>query len=369
MKILFVSTVSNTVNTFLIPHIRMLRELGHEVDVAFNIVQDVHPELARMGCEIYNLEFNRSPLKKQNYIAYKKLKKIIEHNNYDVVHTHTPVASACVRFACKTNSSVQVVYTAHGFHFFKGAPFLNWMIYYPIERWLARYTDVIITINSEDYFKAKNSLKARKIEYVPGVGINTQDNDYVSINKTEKLRALGLPEEAFILLSIGELNKNKNHETVIKALAKLNKSNAYYVICGEGGSRKYLEKLIVSHGLENKVKLLGFRTDVDTMYKLADVFVFPSFREGLSVSLMEAMANGVPVVGSDIRGNSDLIEDGKEGYLKDPNDIEGFMEAISTLMNDKTTRNKFGVESKKKIKTYDYSNVLKDMEKIYLTCT
>ena len=228
MKILYVTTISNTVNAFLIPHIQFLIEQGHQVDVAFNIVQEVNSELIELGCKVHNLQFQRSPLKKQNYIAFKKLKKLIQDEKYDLVHTHTPVASACVRLACKSMKNVKVIYTTHGFHFFKGAPLKNWLLYYPIERWLARYTDVLITISKEDYARAKKSFKAGRVEYIPGVGLDTKRFSKVVVDKLAKRREIGVPEDAFVLLSVGELNKNKNHETVIKAVEKLKNPNQKY---------------------------------------------------------------------------------------------------------------------------------------------
>jgi glycosyltransferase involved in cell wall biosynthesis len=173
MKILYVTTISNTVNAFLIPHIELLIKQGHKVDVAFNIVRKVDPKLIKMGCTVYNIEFQRSPISSKNYTAYKKLKRIIKNGKYDIIHTHSPVASACVRIACKNMKNVKVIYTAHGFHFYKGAPLKNWILYYPIEKWLSRYTDCLITINKEDYNTAINkNFKASEIKMVHGVGID-----------------------------------------------------------------------------------------------------------------------------------------------------------------------------------------------------
>ncbi|WP_210364489.1 glycosyltransferase family 4 protein [Bacillus sp. REN3] len=366
MKILYVTTISNTVNAFLIPHIRLLLQLGHQVDVAFNIEQDIDPELLKLGCKVYNLGFKRSPIKKQNYFAYKELKKLIKDRGYDLVHTHTPVASVCVRLACKNIKNVKVLYTAHGFHFFKGAPFKNWIIYYPIEWLLSRYTDVLITINKEDYERASKSFKVRKkVMYIPGVGLNIKRFNKIVVDKHDKLDDIGVPENSFLLISVGELNKNKNHETVIKALARIKVSNIFYIITGQGQQERYLEKLIKDLNLQNQVKLLGFRKDIIDLCKIADVFVFPSYREGLSVALMEAMASGLPVVCSNIRGNSDLITDGQNGYLVEPHDIEGFSKSILKLYTSNELRTKFGKSNYKKIYSYSLDSVLKKIEKIY----
>ena len=365
MKILYVTTISNTVNAFLIPHIKMLIDEGHQVDVAFNIEQEVKPEIYEMGCKIHQLPLQRSPLKKDNFRAYKILKKIIISEGYDLVHTHTPIASAIVRLVCRSLNNVRVFYTAHGFHFFKGAPIVNWFIYYPVEKWLARYTDTLITINKEDYSRAKRKFKAKRVEYVPGVGIDLKKFNTVKVDRDLKRSQLGLPKEAFVVLSVGELNKNKNHEVIIRAIAKIDNPDIHYIVCGEGQLKGYLRDLSEELGIKNRVHLLGFRNDIPEICKIADLFAFPSYREGLSVALMEAMANGLPVVCSNIRGNSDLIEDGKGGYLVEPGDVEGFTKCIKGLIEDSRLRSEFGDFNHKKIEHYSIENVLKEMEEIY----
>ncbi len=365
MKILYVTTISNTVNAFLIPHIRMLIEQGHQVDVAFNIVQEVDSEIIEMGCAFHNLEFDRSPLNKRNYLAYKKLKKLIRDEKYDLVHTHTPVASACVRLACKEFKNVKVIYTAHGFHFFNGAPLKNWLIYYPVERWLAKYTDVLITINKEDYARAKKSFKAKKVGYTPGVGLDTQKFGAVFVDNLAKRREIGIPEDAFVVLSVGELNKNKNHETVIRALSKVNNRNVYYIICGQGPLENYLRDIVSELGLERQVKLLGFRKDIDKICKASDVFVFPSKREGLGLAALEAMASGLPIITSNVHGIVDYSVDGETGYLFSPTDEIGFAKAIERLVNNDELRINMGERNIDSVKNFDIKNSIDKMMEIY----
>lgn len=365
MKILYVTTISNTVNAFLIPHIKMLINQGNQVDVAFNIVQEVNPELIALGCKVYNLEFQRSPLKINNYTAYKKLKNLILSENYDLVHTHTPVASACVRLACRKLNNIKVFYTAHGFHFFKGAPLLNWIIYYPVERWLARYTDVLITINKEDYTRAKKSFKAGRVEYVPGVGIDIEKFQKKDIDYEEKRKSIGATNSDFIVLSVGELNKNKNHKVIIKAIAELKNEKIKYVICGQGYLENKLKKLAQEYKVSKQIVFLGYRKDILELMKVADLFAFPSFREGLSVSLMEAMASGLPVVCSHIRGNSDLIESDTGGILVKANYVKGFAKAINKVISSNHLRNKFSSNNLKSINKYTIENVISRLNKIY----
>lgn len=359
LKILYVTTISNTMDFFL-AHIDMLLGQGHTVDLACNIVKPVNPYLIERGCRVFNLGFSRTPLRMKNYVAYKRLKKLILEENYDIVHTHTPVASAIVRLACKNLNDIKVLYTAHGFHFYKGAPIKNWLIYYPIEKWLSRYTDVLITINKEDYQRAKKFFEAGRVEYIPGVGIDVNKFANVTVGKTAKRNELDLPEDAFVVLSVGELNKNKNHEVIIKAIAKLNNPNIYYVICGQGSLEGYLKELANNIGIDDKVKLLGYRGDIPEILKVVDVFAFPSRREGLPVALMEAIASGLPCIASKIRGNIDLFEQWNQGLFH-PTNVDEIASCILKQLDD----NCGGERMTGNIEPYRIKNVISVMENIY----
>jgi len=330
MKILYVTTISDTINAFLVSHIKMLVGQGHSVDIACRIKKPIDQELEYLKCKIFDIPFTRAQLDKDNFTAYKQLKLIIKNNHYNIVHTHTPVASACARLACckLRKDGLIVIYTAHGFHFYKSAPIRNWLVYYPIEVILSRYTDVLITINKEDYALAKKRMKAKKIEYIPGVGVDTKKFSGCVIDRAAKRRELGIPEDAIVLLSVGELNKNKNHETVIRALHATNIPNMYYLIAGSGELYRPLKDLIAQLNLEKNVLLLKFRDDVNELYKISDAYCLPSYREGLNISLIEAMSSGLPVICSDIRGNRDLISKEGGGYLFDPHKIDDIKEAI-----------------------------------------
>ena len=365
MRCLYVTTVSGTINAFLIPHIKMLIDLGHTVDVACSITNPIDKKIYDYGCNIKEINFSRSPLSIENYNAYKEVKKLIDEGDYDLVHTHTPIASAIVRLACKNIEETKVFYTAHGFHFHKGAPLKNWLIYYPLEKWLAKYTDTLITINKEDYERAKSKFKAKRVEYIPGVGLDIDKFKNVVVDKVEKRQELSLPEDSFIVLSVGELNKNKNHEVVLRAIAKLNNPIIHYVICGRGPLEYYLKKLVAELGVERNIHLLGFRKDIPEICKISDVFAFPSHREGLPVSVMEAMASGLPVICSNIRGNHDLILDGIGGYLRNPDDVNGFAKYINELISDSGLRSEFRRYNLKKIGDYCQSNVIKVLELVY----
>lgn len=368
-KVLFVATVAKLhIMVFHIPYLEWFKKNGYEVHVAAKNDYENKEECNIPFCDkFYDLPFERSPLRKSNYYVYKDLKTIIDTDEYEIIHCHTPMGGALGRLAARgaRKKGTKVIYTAHGFHFYKGAPLINWLVYYPVEKWLARYTDTLITINKEDYERAKSKFKSKRVEYIPGVGIDLEKFNTVEIDRALKRSQLGLPEDAFVVLSVGELNKNKNHEVVIRAISKIDNPNIHYIICGQGELEGYLRSLSKELGLENQVHLLGFRKDIPEICKISDIFAFPSYREGLSVALMEAMANGLPVVCSKIRGNSDLIEDGKGGYLVESGDVEGFAKCINELIVDSRLRSEFGRFNHKKIEKYSIENVLKEMEEIY----
>ena len=352
---------------FHIPYLEWFKKNGYEVHVAARDDYDNKDECIIPFCDrFHDLPFERSPIRKNNLQVYKDLKNIIDTEQYEIIHCHTPMGGAIGRLAARSarKKGTKVIYTAHGFHFFKGAPLVNWLAYYPAERWLARYTDVLITINTEDYEIAKK-FKVNRIEYVPGVGIDTDKFKNIEVNRTEKRESLGVSEDDFMIISVGELNKNKNHQVIIRAIAKLRNEKIKYVLCGQGPLETELRELAKELDVENQVKFLGFRKDVPDLMKVADLFAFPSYREGLSLSLMEAMASGLPVVCSEIRGNTDLIEDGKGGYLVEPSDVEGFAKYIKELIEDSRLKSEFGDFNHKKIENYSIENVMKEVENIY----
>ncbi|TCI46220.1 glycosyltransferase family 1 protein [Exiguobacterium sp. SH3S2] len=366
MKILYVTTVSNTANAFLIPHVRWLKENGHSIDITFNIDQEIKNELKEVVENIFVSKFNRSPLNIKNFFAYRELRKIIDKGGYDLVHTHTPVASAFVRYSLRKNKMTKVIYTAHGFHFHENSSLLSWFLYYPIEKILSKYTDTIVTINQEDFRLATEKLKAGNVAYIPGVGINIEEIKKNETDTSQKRKELGVPDDAFLVLSIGELNRNKNHKVIIRAISRLNNPKIYYVICGKGGLEPSLKKLIKSLNITENVKILGHRNDVHEILQTSNAFAFPSFREGLPVAIMEAMAHGVPVVCSDIRGNSDLISHNTNGYLVPPKDIGGFMNSIDKIYKNEDGMNDlFSSESKQKIERFSNEVIKEEIINLY----
>ncbi|OUQ46348.1 hypothetical protein B5E64_06210 [Drancourtella sp. An12] len=316
-KMLMLASVASMIGQFNISNIEILQTMGYEVHVACNFdkgsawteerIQELKRKLRQMKVHYFQIDFERNVMKlNQEWKAYKQVLKLARKYHYTFIHCHSPIGGVVGRLVGhKTNT--RVIYTAHGFHFYKGAPIQNWLIYYPIEKFLSRFTDVLITINQEDYHRAKRKFHAKRVEYVPGVGIDVEKFRNVTVDIPKKRAEFGISPDDTVLLSVGELNKNKNQEIVIKALVKLHQSNVKYLLVGQGTLRGYLEKLARELGVEKQVIFLGFRQDVAEIYKIADIFVFPSKREGLSVALMEAMASDLICIASDIRGNRDLI--------------------------------------------------------------
>lgn len=379
-KALVLASVASMIDQFNMPNIRLLKELGYEVDVACNFLKGstcsdekvaaLKKTLAEMDVQCYQIDFARNVLYIiQNIKAYSQTKRIIKEGKYDMIHSHSPIGGLLSRLAARKQRKLgtKVIYTAHGFHFYKGAPLLNWLLFYPIEKIASRWTDVLITINQEDFAFAKKKMKAKEVIYVQGVGINTltfKPSDNVETLRKQKRKELGLTEESIVLMSVGELNKNKNHEVMIRAMAQLMDKNVHYVIAGRGALKEHLEALAEELGAEKQLHLLGFRTDVRDLFKTADVFAHPSFREGLSVAVMEAMASALPIICTSIRGNTDLIDDGKGGYLFNPFDVEGAYLALRKIVGN-NNRSEMGAYNMKKAESLDVLVIMDKMRKIY----
>lgn len=367
MKILIATTSSGTIHAFLEPHINMLLDQGHTVDLACNMVTPIDKKLLERGCKVFILEFNRTPTKKDNIIAYKKLKIIIEEEAYDLVHTHTPVASACVRLACRKMSNVRVFYSAHGFHFYKGASLKNWLIFFPLEWWLAKYTDLLITINKEDFARAKKFFKT-EVVHIHGAGVNKNKYYPYESKVVDKLKdELGYLNEPFTLLCTGEFNNNKNQSTIIKATARAVKvaPNIKLLLAGCGPNEENLRNLVKELSLEEYVEFLGFRADLEKFVNICDIVLSASYREGLGLTIVEGMFCGKPVIASINRGHKELVEEGVTGYLVEAEDVEGFKNNILKLYGDKEKRKNFGVAAINNVKLFTTENVLDELNKSY----
>ena len=374
-KMLMLASVASMIDQFNMPNIQLLQEMGYEVHVACNFeegntcskekILDLKRRLKNMQIKYYQIDFSRSVSNlEKNLKAYRQLYLFMKREKYEFVHCHSPIGGVIGRLVGH-RTRTKVIYTAHGFHFFKGAPIKNWILYYPVERFLARYTDVLITINKEDYHRAKN-FKAKNVEYIPGVGVDIENFRGCKVDVEKKRKELGIPKDAKVLLSVGELNKNKNHQVIIKALSKINDKNCYYLICGQGILKNELEKLAKILGISEQVKLLGFRLDMRDIYKTSDIFVFPSRREGLGLVAIEGMASGLPILTSNIHGIKDYSKSDISGYNYSADDVDGFVDGILKLLNNSELRKRMGENNQNEAMRYDIHIVRNIMERIYI---
>ena len=375
MNALMVAHVASMIDHFNMPNIKLLIELGYSVHVACNFkrgsscddteIEGLKAKLDSIGVTYTHIDFERSPFSLKNFAAYKQLKKVFNENRYDLVHCHTPMGGVLGRLAAKKyrKSGTKVIYTAHGFHFFKGAPLKNWLLYYPVEWICAFWTDELITINKEDYARAQKHMHAKHVTYIPGVGVDLKkfSPDIYTEEEIANARAeLGLNSDEKMLLSVGELISRKDHESVIRALAKVNNPNIKYFICGTGELKEYLERLIDELGLTENVRLLGYRTDISRLCECADLFVFPSLQEGLPVALMEAIASKTAVICSRIRGNTDLVSG---NALFEPKNVSQIAEKISQyIISDNTAEVERNYINLKK---FDLEKVVEEMKSLY----
>lgn len=383
-KVLMLATTAAMIEQFNKNNILILEEMGYEVHVAGNWLEGNPISEERLekfktwitthGGKYFHIPAVRNPgAVRANADAYKKVVNLIREHQYEFIHCHTPIGSVIGRIAAHYTHT-KIIYTAHGFHFFKGAPLKNWLLYYPAERFLSRWTDMLITINKEDYERAKKSFYAKRTEYIPGVGIDTQKFSNGLIDREEKRKSLGLEETDIMLLSVGELIERKNHGIVIEAIAQLKEERYKYFICGKGALKDKYQSMIQELGLEKQVFLLGYRDDISELCQVADLYIFPSYQEGLPVALMEAVACHVPVICTNVRGNTDLIKN--QECLFEPNDREGIIrcmqKAVKKSPSEQGNRGRISEEFQqmaednyKTLSDYDLENVMKQIKALY----
>lgn len=372
MKILFVATVGSHIGQFHMPFIRRLKSLGHSVDAAFKDNSHEKAGLDFSGIDnIYEISFARSPYSLDNIKAYKELKKLLKTNNYDLVHCHTPMGAVVTRMAAKSlrKKGLKVIYTAHGFHFYKGASKFNWMTFYNVEKYLAKYTDCLITINQEDYNLAKKDFTAtKKILYIPGVGVDL--SEFAPKTNDQKLalhKEYGYDENTFIMIYPADFSHRKNQYMLFEALKIVIEKHKNIRLLLPGPIQNATEHKLYceQEGLNDYVEFMGYRRDIDKLDALADVSVSSSRQEGLPINLIEAMAIGNPIIATDVRGNNDLVQDSINGYLVSLNDSQAMAVRIIDLIENPSTIDQFGAESIRQVEQYSESAVLDKMIDVY----
>ena len=371
MKRILITSTDLMMAQFLLPHVKNLSENGYEVELACSDVGGRLAEVREMarGCakEVHQVRLRRNPLSLSNFKGYGDIKKLMAERKFDIIWTNEPVMGVVTRLCARKQRKLgtKVLYMAHGFHFFTGAPKINWMIYYPIEKLMAHYTDIIVTVNAEDYHRA-NTFNVNRVEYIHGIGINT---DRLSLGSThcDIRKELGLNSDAFIVLSVGELNKNKNQKTIIKAISNAHDDRIHYIMCGKGNQYENLVAMVKKLGLDNNIHFLGYRRDAVDICSQVDVYVMPSLREGLPISSLEAMYCGLPLLTSNIRGLVDVNKEGRNGYLCPSYDSDSFARYIVALKSDDILRKRMGEINKQEVIPFTIANTKKEVLSILAT--
>lgn len=375
-KVLLISTTSSMIKHFNMDNIKILQNLGATVYVGTNFKapgsitesgsEEFKKKLEKMGVFCFQVDFKRRVGSlKSNIHVIKQIRKIIKENNIDGLHVQSPLGGVLGRIAAH-KMNVKVLYTVHGFQFFSGGSKKDWILYYPVERFLSRWCNALVTINTND-FKIAQKFPTR-VFYIPGVGTNIIESQSIPFEKRRKERAvirnkLGVSKDDFLILSVGELNKNKNHQLVIRAIKKLDNPKIKYVIAGTGNGRKDLENLIHTLGLEKQVKLLGYINNLDGLYFAADLNVFVSKREGLGFGGLDGVSHGLYIVGNSNTGMKDYILNEKIGQMiDDPNDVDQLVSMLTKIIKKHPRISK---DQNKYFEKYDRKNVNQIMKSIY----
>lgn len=367
-KILIVANVAKEhINKFHIPTIKEFKNRGWIVDVACAGEEEVP------YCDTqFHTVWKRSPFTFNTFKGINQLKTIISGGNYDVIYCHTPVGGLVARLAARKarKNGTKIVYCAHGFHFFKGAPIINWLIYYPIEKTLSYFTDLILTINNEDFTNAKSRFnKNVQVELIPGIGVDFSRLIKDDPQKTKLIcrEELNISQNAIVLIYIAELIKNKNQDMLIRTLKELRQKNidAYLLLVGPDHNNGKYQKLAKELGVNDYTKFLGWRTDIGDLLYSSDVCVASSIREGFGINIVEAMRCGLPVVATKNRGHSTIIKDGESGFLVNIGDFQTMAEKVTAILEDKELLEKFSsLETDK----YDANTIATQLADIISNC-
>lgn len=377
-KVLIVASVVSFIEWFNKENVDYLnKDKNCELHIAcnFDYMEDTDEERTRKyinklkseGVILYNIHFARSPFSAENIECYKKLQTIIDDIHFDLIHVHTPTVSILTRLAARKvrREGTVVMYTCHGFHFHNAAPKKNWMMLYPMERIMSHFCDYIVTINQEDYLRAQ-TFHVPNVRYIPGVGVDlSRIRKAAGVDKAELRKSIGVPEDGILVLAIGEMIPRKNHQVIIRAIAKIKNKNIYFAICGKGPLKDELKQLANTLGIGERVLFLGFRKDIPELCNIADISAFPSRIEGLGLAGIEAMAAGVPLVSSNVHGILDYVKDGKTGYALDPDNVDGFAVAIKKLADSKDLRSSMHDACIDAVEPFNIHNALRAMWDIY----
>ncbi len=375
-SILYVASVYDHLWSFHVPYMNLLQEWGYNV---FGVAsrddcQGARDELETLGFHCVDIPFARNPFDKSNALAYRNLSAFLSvRDDIKLIHVHTPTAAFITRKAAASVGSKSIVlYTAHGFHFYRGADARNWLLYYSAEKHAARLTDGIITINSEDYEIAAKRFRLRtngKVYYVPGVGIDLTVYYPGCKEERQQIRTeLAVDAEDIVFVYVAELNHNKNQQQFLRAFRDAfcagNRPARAWIV-GDGPARSKMESLSRELGIDSRVSFLGFREDIPAVLRGADVAVLLSYREGLPRCLMEACATGLPVIATDIRGNRDIVDNGVSGILVNPDDVKTTAKVMKDMAENAHLRKSMGDEGRQRVRMFGLEQIMPAMQSIY----
>jgi glycosyltransferase EpsD len=364
-NVLFVSNTASF-SKFNLPYIDWFKTQGWNVDYASAGEEEI------IGCrQNFKIPISRKPFSYGNLISIRMMRKILKYNDYKILHCHTPMGAVIARLAARKyrKTGLKVIYTAHGFHFYNGSKLLNWFTYYFIEKYLARFTDCLITINREDYECAMNrKFKTKFIFQINGVGVNL--NRFAPINDSEKAQLrfkMGYQKQNFILLYIAEFIPRKNHKLLINSIAKLKEQipNLKVIFAGKGILLEQYERKIRKLQLNEYVNFIGYRQDIEKWCQISDIHVSTSLQEGQGLNNIEAMASGLPIVCSRIRGHIDVVNDGRNGFLFDLNRPNDMIKRIIMLYEDNNLREMISKNNLADVGKYSITKSIGKMSEIY----
>lgn len=334
-KVLFVASIDKHISRFHIPSLKWFSDRGYEVHVACNGYAEMP------YCDkVHQIDFVRSPYSIKHLRVISQLKKLFAKEDFYLVHCHTTVASLLTRIAgnsFRKSKGLKVLHTSHGFHFFKGGPLLNWLVFYPIEKIASRFQDCLITINTEDYNLARDHFYCKDVRLIPGMGVNRER--FKVLNCQGKLRereSWDIAPDAKVMIYVAEFIHRKNHRFIIESAADLKAQFPELIIIlpGRGKLLAEMKGLAEKLNVNSFVRFTGFINNVESLMACSNLGFSSSRQEGLGLHIVEAMMSGLPVIATDNSGHRELIRHGVNGFLYQLNDKRTFIDFVSKVFSD-----------------------------------
>jgi glycosyltransferase involved in cell wall biosynthesis len=367
---LFVTTVDITLEAFLLPFARHLREQRWRVD-ALAVGATGNPTLADSFDQRSDVSWSRNPLAPGNLLgAAGRVREVVEAGCYDLVWVHTPVAGWVTRYALRARGGIPVVYTAHGFHFYRGQGPLAHSLFRTMERVAAPWTADLVTVNDEDFAAAGLlGLPAERVHLVRGIGVDTGvfSPDAATDSTRARIRQdLRIPADAVVVTMIAEFNANKRHALALRALSRVRDPRVTLVLVGSGPLEASVLDAIRASGLDDRVVLTGYRRDIPDLLAASDLLLLCSEREGLNRSALEAMSSGVPVIGTPTRGIADAIGPDEAGWVATSSDPTALAAAIDAAAGSEAERARRAVAARERaVREFSLDRVMAAYDSIF----